>query len=108
MSNAIIEQTKSPEIEWNAISWDKLEYQVDRLQKRIFRVTQDKEWSKLKSLQKLLVRSRSVKFVAIHRVTQLNTGKITPGIDGKLYVTPEDRMQLYREIDLGLDKKYNR
>ena len=53
MSNATIEQTKSPESEWNAIAWNKLEYQVDRLQKRIFRVTQDKE--------NLPVRSRSVK-----------------------------------------------
>jgi len=99
MSLATIEQTKRLELEWDAINWHELEYQVDRLQKRIFRATQDENWSKTKSLQKLFVRSRNAKLLAIRKVTQLNSGKLTPGIDNKLYITSEARMQLYQEIN---------
>lgn len=99
MSVSTIEQTKSPNIEWYTLNWWKLEYQVDRLQRRIFRATRDEEWNKVKSLQKLLVRSRCARLLAIREITQVNTGRLTPGVDDRLYLTAEEREELYRELE---------
>ena len=46
---------------------------------------------------KLLVRSESAKLLAIYIITQKNKGRTTPGIDGKVYLTSEDRMELSKE-----------
>ena len=48
----------------------------------------------VKNLQKLLVRSRSAKRLAVRRVTQQNAGRNTPGVDGVVCRTPESRMRL--------------
>ena len=54
------------------------------------------------NLQKLLARSRSAKLLAIRQVTQQNAGRNTPGIDGVVCRTPEDRVAL---LENGLDLK---
>ena len=82
---------------WKSINWPARERLVRRLQERIFRVTQRGQWKAAKNLQKLLARSESAKLLAIRRVTQENTGKITPGIDGKVYLTPEERWKWSQE-----------
>jgi RNA-directed DNA polymerase len=46
---------------------------------------------------KLLVRSETAKLFAIYLITQRNEGRKTPGIDGKVYLTPEKRMELSKE-----------
>ena len=46
---------------------------------------------------KLLVRSESAKLLAIYIITQKNKGRVTPGLDGKVYLTSEDRMELSKE-----------
>jgi len=47
-----------------------------------------------------LARSRSAKLLAIRQVTQRNAGRNTPGIDGVVCRTPEDRVTL---LESGLD-----
>jgi len=66
----------------------------------------DKKWAVVKNLQKLLVRSRSACLVAVRRVTQLNQGRYTAGIDGKTYVTGALRMQLVEETSQLDPDKY--
>jgi len=94
----IIEPTKKLGKEWEAIEWDHHRNHVRRIQERIFRETRKKNWKKVKNLQKLLVRSHSVRLIAVKQVTQENKGKHTAGIDGKIYNTPTSRMKLVREI----------
>src|ERR671914_2338593 len=53
---------------------------------------------KLKKLQRLLLKSRSAKFLAVRQVTQLNAGKKTPGIDGKSSLNDAERIQLIKEL----------
>ncbi len=96
--NENIEQNKRHVVNWDNIQWDKYRQHVRRLQERIFRVTRDKDWARVKNLQKLLVRSHSARLLAIRRVTQENKGKYTPGIDGKIYATPDDRLELVEEV----------
>ena len=79
----IIEPTKKLGEQWEDTNWDHHKNQVRRIQERIFRATRKQNWKQVKNLQKLLVRSHSVRLVAVRRVTQENKGKYTAGIDGK-------------------------
>ena len=45
-------------------------------------------------MQKLILRSRAARFLAIRQVTQLNKGKKTAGIDGKTALTIKERFEL--------------
>ncbi|KKM00794.1 hypothetical protein LCGC14_1800870 [marine sediment metagenome] len=93
-----IEQNKGRVVDWDSIQWDIPKRHVRRLQERIFRATRDKDWAKVKSLQKLLVRSHSARFLAVRRVTQENKGKYTPGIDGQVYATSKERAELVEDV----------
>ena len=94
----IIEQTNGRELtRWANINWSAVEANVRRLQGRIYRAAAKGEQAKVKNLQKLLVRSRSVKLKTIRQVTQENRGKHTPGIDGVVCETPAARLTLLKE-----------
>jgi RNA-directed DNA polymerase len=85
---------------WSSVDWTATEAVVGRIQDRIFRAAKTGDGARVKNLQKLLVRSRSAKLLAIRQVTQRNTGRNTPGIDGVVCRTPEDRVTL---LESGLD-----
>lgn len=92
----IIEQTKGRSLtDWNQLNWTAIERNVKRLQGRIFRAVRAGNVARAKSLQKLLARSSSAKLLAIRTVTQQNRGKRTPGVDGIVCKTPEDRLALF-------------
>jgi len=86
---------------WSDIDWAATEAAVRRIQDRIFRAAKAGDGARVKNLQKLLVRSRSAKLLAIRQVTQQNAGRNTPGIDGVVCKTPQDRVTLL-ESDLDL------
>lgn len=67
-------------IQWKAIDWTNVEYQVRRLQLRIAKAIKTGRYGKAKALQWLLTHSFFAKLLAIKRVTQ-NSGKRTPGVD---------------------------
>ena len=79
---------------WSDVDWTATEAAVRRLQDRIFRAAEAGDGAKVKNLQKLLVRSRSAKLLAIRQVTQQNAGRNVPGIDGVVCKTPEERVEL--------------
>ena len=85
---------------WSDVDWAAPEAVVGRIQDRIFRAAKTGDGARVKNLQKLLVRSRSAKLLAIRQVTQRNTGRNTPGIDGVVCRTPEDGVTL---LESGLD-----
>jgi RNA-directed DNA polymerase len=93
-----IEQTGQLPLEWNQIDWGQVERTVRRLQERIYRATQRQEWRTVRSLQKLLARATANKLLAIRRVTQQNQGKRTPGVDGQVYLTSQERSTLAGEL----------
>ncbi len=83
--------------DWSGIDWPAVERNVRRLQERIFRASQNGEHAQVKNLQRLLVRSSSAKLLAIRRVTQINRGKRTPGIDGVVCTGPSSRLAMFRK-----------
>ena len=72
---------------WLQANWDQCQAEVRRLQVRIAKATQEGRWGKVQALQRLLTRSHSGKMLAVKRVTE-NRGKRTPGVDGKIWLTP--------------------
>jgi RNA-directed DNA polymerase len=88
---------------WSGIDWAVAAEAVRRLQERIFRAAKDGDFGKVKNLQKLLVRSRSAKLLAIRQVTQQNRGRNTPGVDGVVCKTPKQRQALL-DTDLSLGR----
>jgi RNA-directed DNA polymerase len=97
-----MEQTKAPDAppseEWTALPWRKLEQHLYRLQKRIFKASARADLKAVHQLQKLLMKSRSARLVAVRRVTQDNQGKKTAGIDGIKSVPPAGRFALAEAI----------
>ena len=75
---------------WQTFPWKKFERNVRRLQQRIYRAERRGDYKRARNLQRLLLRSRSARYLAVRRVTQDNRGKRTPGVDGKASLTPEE------------------
>src|SRR5258708_37284771 len=91
-----MEQTKAPKTnpsqEWADLRWRKLEQLMYRLQKRIFKASARGDLKTVHKLQKLVMKSRSARLLAVRRVTQENQGKKTAGEDGVKSVSPVGRL----------------
>ena len=83
---------------WNAIDWRKVNVQVFKLQKRIYRASSCDKTETVHRLQKLLLKSRSAVLLAVRRVTQENKGKRTAGIDGLSSLNVKERLMLAEKI----------
>lgn len=77
--------------DWNSVNWRKTNAVVRNLRQTIFRATTDGNLKKVRSLQKLLMRSCSNALAAVRRVTQTNKGKRTAGMDKLVVKTPKAR-----------------
>jgi RNA-directed DNA polymerase len=81
-------------IDWNAVDWRTAEREVRRLRQRIFKAVKESDWPKVRSLQKLMLRSRSNTLISVRQVTQRNAGRKTAGIDGEVALTSEARAEV--------------
>jgi group II intron reverse transcriptase/maturase len=79
---------------WKELPWKKFQANLFRLQKRVFKAVSVGDMHKARSIQKLILKSRAARFLAIRQVTQLNAGKKTPGIDKKVALTHKERFEL--------------
>jgi group II intron reverse transcriptase/maturase len=79
---------------WKNLNWKKFQKNLFRLQKRVYKAVQIGDKRKARSLQKLILKSKSARLLAIRQVTQLNAGKKTAGIDGKKFLNFEERFAL--------------
>lgn len=91
--------------DWSAVNWRVANRQVRSLRQRIFRAAQAGDFKKMRSLQKLMLRSYSNRLLAVRRVTQVNQGKNTPGVDKLLVKTPTARGRLVDQLGQLLDQK---
>ena len=67
---------------WKKLPWKKFRRNLFNLQRRVFKAVQAGNKRKARFLQKLILKSKAARFLAIRQVTQLNAGKKTAGIDG--------------------------
>ena len=83
---------------WSKLPWRKLEKHCYRIQKRIFKAESRGNSRAVHKLQKLLMKSRAARLVAVRRVTQDNQGKKTAGIDGVKLVKAPQRFDMVETI----------
>lgn len=94
--------------EWKNINWRKVERCVFKLQKRIYRASQQGDVKLVHKLQRLLLKSWYAKLLAVRRVSQDNQGRKTAGVDGVKSLTPKQRMALAQKLKLGHKSKPTR
>ncbi len=84
---AVVNGPEDGILDWGSIDWAEVEDDVRRLRQRIFTASQAGDLAKVRSLQKLMLRSRANALLSVRRVTELNAGRKTAGVDGVVVVT---------------------
>lgn len=84
--------------DWSSVNWKKINKVVKNLRQRIYRATQNGQLNKVRSLMKLMIRSFSNLLLAVRKVTQVNQGKRTAGVDRHKVLNPEERVKLVEEM----------
>jgi RNA-directed DNA polymerase len=79
---------------WDAIAWRRVEDDVRRLRQRIFTATRAGDLKKVRNLQRLMLRSRANALLSVRRVTELNAGRKTAGVDGRVVVGAADKADM--------------
>ncbi|WP_418904091.1 reverse transcriptase domain-containing protein [Moorena producens] len=97
MKSIVRHMTKHSEL-WRGQKWKHLRRHLFRLQRRVYKAVQAGDLRKARSLQKLILKSRSAQLLAIRQVTQLNQGKKTAGIDGKIALTYKERFGVLEKL----------
>ncbi|NJO63315.1 MAG: RNA-dependent DNA polymerase [Richelia sp. RM2_1_2] len=90
----MIRHSKTTSESWKNLNWKKFRKDLFRLQSRVFKAIRAGDKRKALSLQKLILKSSSARFLAIQQVSQLNAGKKTAGIDGKKSLNFNERFEL--------------
>jgi RNA-directed DNA polymerase len=81
-------------LDWDAIDWRAVEDDVRRLRQRIFTASRAGDLKKVRNLQRLMLRSRGNAVLSVRRVTELNAGRKTAGIDGEVVLLPQIKAEL--------------
>ena len=81
-------------LDWASINWHAVEDEVRRLRQRIFTASQAGDLKRVRNLQKLMLRSHANTLLSVRRVTELNAGRKTAGIDGKVVLRPQAKAEL--------------
>ena len=80
--------------DWDAVNWRVHEGNVRRLRQRIFKASREQDWPRVRSLQKMMLRSWSNTVISVRQVTQRNAGRRTAGIDGEVALTSRARAEM--------------
>lgn len=97
MVRHIISKTEYSEL-WKKLKWKKFRKNLFRLQRRLFKAIQAGDKRRARNLQKLILKSKAARFLAIRQVSQLNAGKKTAGIDGIKSLNFKQRFELAERL----------
>ena len=87
--------------EWDQVDWGQAGENVRRLRQRIFAAARAGDLKKVRSLQKLMLRSRSNALVSVRRVTEVNAGRKTAGVDGRIVLAGWEKADLAAWLQRG-------
>lgn len=88
-------------ITWNSIDWTKVRKRVLRIQHRIF-IAKRKGLDKVViGLQYRLINSLDAKLLSVQRVTTLNKGRKTAGVDKQVIVKSTDKLKMAYSLKLN-------
>lgn len=83
---------------WTDFDWKVIDSKVSKLRRRIFVAKLAGKSSLVTQLQKRMILSKANLLYSIRRVTSVNRGRKTAGIDKQKYLTPEHRFNLFTEM----------
>jgi RNA-directed DNA polymerase len=86
---------------WDAVDWQAAEENVRRLRQRIFTASRAGDLRKVRNLQKLMLRSRSAAVVSVRRVTEVNAGRKTAGVDGRVVLAGWEKADMAAWLQRG-------
>src|SRR5215468_7206030 len=86
---------------WDAVNWRAAEENVRRLRQRIFTASQAGDLKRVRNLQKLMLRSRSAALVSVRRVTEVNAGRKTAGVDGRVVLAGWEKAEMAAWLQHG-------
>src|ERR1019366_1048509 len=81
-------------LDWDAVDWRRAGDDVRRLRQRIFTASKAGDLKKVRNLQKLLLRSRANALLSVRRVTEVNAGRKTAGVDGRIVLGGREKAEL--------------
>ncbi|MDE2811291.1 MAG: group II intron reverse transcriptase/maturase [Gemmatimonadota bacterium] len=84
--------------DWREIDWFQTTRAVKGIRQQIYRAAQNRDHKKLRSLQRLMLKSRANAELSVRQVTQINKGRKTPGVDGQVALTPDERTELIKDL----------
>src|SRR5947209_17048341 len=88
-------------VDWDAVDWRQAEDDVRRLRQRIFTASKAGDLKRVRSLQKLMLRSRSNALVSVRRVTEVNAGRKTAGVDGRVVLAGWEKAEMAAWLQHG-------
>ncbi|WP_448072473.1 group II intron reverse transcriptase/maturase [Georgenia yuyongxinii] len=91
---AVVNGPEDDPLDWHAIDWRAAEEDVRRLRQRIFTASQAGDLKRVRNLQKLMLRSHANTLLSVRRVTEVNAGRKTAGIDGMVVLLPQAKAEL--------------
>ena len=93
-ATVVVNGPEDAPFDWRQVDWRRVEDDVRRLRQRIFTASKAGDLKKVRSLQKLMLRSRANTLMSVRRVTERNAGRLTAGVDGEVVLTPEAKAKL--------------
>ena len=91
--SAVVNGPEGEPLDWDAVDWRQVEEDVRRLRQRIFAASKAGDLGKVRNLQKLMLRSRANALLSVRRVTELNAGRLTAGVDGRVVVGAQSKAE---------------
>ena len=88
-------------LDWDAVDWRQAEDDVRRLRQRIFTASRAGDLKKVRNLQKLALRSRANALLSVRRVTEVNAGRKTAGVDGRIVLTGRGKAEMASWLQHG-------
>lgn len=83
---------------WNDIDWGKTHSTVRKIQYRIYAASKAGNTSRLYWLQNKLIAGLPAKLLAVQKVTTLNKGRKSSGVDKKIISKPEEKLRLAKSL----------
>ena len=97
--------------DWNTVNWKEVNRVVRNLRQRIFKAAAKGDFKRVKSLQRLMLASYANRLQSVRKVTQVNKGKNTAGVDNIIIKTPAargrivDQLKFFRYIHVLQNKR---
>jgi RNA-directed DNA polymerase len=85
---------------WKEIDWPMAEKIISRLQQRIYKASLNKDTTIIHRLQRRLILNEFARAISIKRVTELNRGRKTPGVDRIIVTSHNEKLKLLKNLKL--------